>query len=77
VAVHRQQPLSVIDDHGIAIEEVVAGVDHGTLSSCMDRRADGCCDIHAGVRIARLAIEYPAQAKGAGAHARYRLQQAP
>src|ERR1700733_11730371 len=63
VAVHREQPLAVIDDDGIAIEEIVAGIHDRAIPSCEYRCARGRGDVHAGMRIARLPVEHAAQSK--------------
>jgi len=58
VAIQRDEPLSVIDEHGLTVEEVIAGVYYDTGRRREHRRADGCGDVHARMRIARLIIEY-------------------
>ena len=54
---------AVVNDHSIAVKEVVAGIHNRTLRGRQYRRAGGCGDVHAGMGIARLAIEHAAQAK--------------
>ncbi|MNX57771.1 hypothetical protein D3C86_885940 [compost metagenome] len=71
VAVHRQQTAAVVDPDGAAVEEVVAGVDHLAGQRRAHGRAGAGCDVHAAVRIARLAVEHAAQAERAGAAARH------
>jgi tRNA-dihydrouridine synthase C len=67
VAVHREQAAAVVEPDGVAVEEVVADIDHLAGRRAEHGRADRRGDVHAAVRIARLAIEDTAQAEGAGA----------
>jgi len=69
VAVHCDQALAVIDQHGIAIEEITAGVDHAAAGGRVHRRSEGRGNVHAGVRVTRFAVEDAARAKRAGTHA--------
>jgi hypothetical protein len=73
VAVHRQQASAVIHDDIVAVEEVVAHIDHAAGEWRLDGRARRCGDVHAGVRIARLAVEHAAQSERTRTPARYRL----
>ena len=61
VAVNGHQALAVIDDHGVAVEEIVAGVHHGACGSAQDRGAGGRRDVHACVGIAGFPVEHAAQ----------------
>ena len=62
----------MVQPHGVAVEEVVAGVDHLAGKRRDDRRAGGGGDVHAAVRIARLAIEHAAQSERTRASSRNR-----
>ena len=55
-----------------AVEEIVAHIDHLAGQRCTHRRSGGGGNVHAAVRIARLAVEDTAQAEAAGATARHR-----
>ncbi len=50
MAVHGDQPLAVVDEHRVAVEEVAAGVDHRAIRRGVDRCAGGGRDVHARVR---------------------------
>jgi len=67
VAVQRHETLSVVNENRLAIEKIIAGVDHHTRRRRNDRRARGGGDVHAGVRVARLIIEHASQTKRARA----------
>ena len=69
MAVHRDQALAVIDQHGVAIEEVIAGIDDLAICRGVDRRPHRCGNVHPGVRSPRLVVEDATPAKGAGTHA--------
>jgi len=68
VAVHGDQPLAVIDQHGVAVEEITAGVDHPAAGGGVHCGAGRGGDVHAGMRIARLVVEDAARAERTGAH---------
>src|SRR3569623_846409 len=57
MAVHRHQTLAVIDEHGVAIEEVIARRDHAARCRRAHRTARGRGNVEASVRIARQAVE--------------------
>jgi len=61
MAIHGQQAAAMVEPDRLAIEEVVAAVDHAAGCRGEYGRAHGCSDVHAGVRVARLAVEHPAQ----------------
>ena len=63
VTVHRDQSLAVIDEHAVAVEEVLAHVNNATVGRCMDERPGWRRDVHAAVGFARLAVEEAAQAE--------------
>ena len=50
MAVHRHQPLAVVDDHVVAVEEIAAGIDHLAGERRLDRRTGRRGDVHAAVR---------------------------
>ena len=75
VAVHRHQPRTVVEDHRVAVEEIVADVGDLCRSRRLDRRAGRGGDVHAGVRTARLVVEEAAQAVGTRALSRHRLHE--
>ncbi len=75
MAVHGDQPFTVVDEDAVAIEEVIAGVDDFSISSRFDRRAGRRRDVHACVRVARLVVENAPQAIGARPHPGDWLQQ--
>ncbi len=58
VAIHRDEPFTVIEKHRVAIEEVVACVDDAAVRGSFDRGTGWARDVHAGVRVARLIVEY-------------------
>jgi hypothetical protein len=39
MAVHRDQPLAMIDQYAVAVEEVIARVDHAAIGRDLHRRA--------------------------------------
>ncbi|MFO1427299.1 MAG: hypothetical protein U1F11_10090 [Steroidobacteraceae bacterium] len=47
----------MVDEHGIAIEEILARVQHAARRRGAHRRAGRRGDVHAAVRIAGLAVE--------------------
>ncbi len=53
----------MIDDHGVAVEEVVARIDDRAVRGGQYRCAGRRRDVHARVRIAGLAVEHAAQAE--------------
>src|ERR1700683_958838 len=63
VAVHGDKTRAVIDDHCVAIEEVVPGIHHTPVGRCVHRRTGVGGDIHAAVRVARLIVEYAPRPK--------------
>ena len=58
VAVHGDQSAAVIEDHGVAVEEEVARVNHPAGAGSMDRCARVGGDVHAAVGVARFVVEY-------------------
>ena len=70
------QSLAVIDDHVVAIEEIVADIDDTASQRRLDGRARGSGDVHAAMRLACFAVEHAAQAEGARTPARNRLREA-
>jgi hypothetical protein len=72
VAIHGEQALAVVQPHGAAVEEIVARVNHLARQRRHDGRAGGGGNVHAAVRIARLAVEHPPQPERAGAPPRHR-----
>ena len=75
VAVHRDETCAVVEDHGVAVEEVVTGVEHPAVGGRMDRRALVRGDVHAAVRVTRLVVKDAPRAIGAGTDARNRRLQ--
>src|SRR5258706_4373441 len=75
VAVHRDQPLAVLDQHRVAVEKIQTGIDHLAIGGGGDWCAGCRRDIHAAVRVARLVVEETTQAKGTGARAADRRPQ--
>ncbi|MPN55346.1 hypothetical protein SDC9_203028 [bioreactor metagenome] len=71
MAVHGQQPAAVVQPHGAAVEEIVPRVDDPARQRRHHGRARGRGNVHAAVRIARLAIEHAPQPEGAGAPPRH------
>ena len=63
MAVHGEQTGAVVQPDGVAIEEIVAGVNHHTVCCGQHWRALGGGDVHAAVWIASLAVEDAAQSK--------------
>ena len=72
MAEHADQPLAVIDEHGFAVEEVIAHQNHLACGGRLDRRAGAGGKVEARVRVAFLAIKEATHAKGAGLAARHR-----
>jgi len=65
VAVHGDQPLAVVDEHGIAVEEIIADGGHPSRRRGMDGCPGVGGDIQATVGIARFTIEDAAQSERA------------
>ena len=63
VHVGADQALAVVDENGIAVEEIVAGIGDDPIGRCLDRRPGADRHIQAGVRVARQAVENAAQAE--------------
>ena len=63
MAVHADQAAAVIDEHRIAVEKKLARVDDRAGDGHYHRRAGRGRNVHAAVRIARLAVEYAAHAE--------------
>ena len=61
VHVGGNEALPVVDEHRIAIEEIIPGIGHHASGRRPDRRAGADGDIEPGVRVARLAVEDAAQ----------------
>ena len=57
VALHGQQAAAMVEPDRLAIEKVIATVDHPACRRGDDGRAHTCGDVHAAVRVARLAVE--------------------
>src|SRR5579871_1993049 len=57
MAVHGDESSTVIEDHRVAVEEEISGVEHTAIGGGVHRRSGGRCDIHAAVGIARLVVE--------------------
>ena len=57
----------MVQPDGATVEEVVPHIHHLARQRCHDGRAGGGGNVHAAVRIARLAVEDAAQAEAAGA----------
>ena len=64
VAIHRNEPLTMINQHGVAVEKIITGGANDASGGGLDGRALWCCDIQARVRASRLVIQNPAFAKG-------------
>src|SRR5689334_21140150 len=69
VAVHGDQAVAVVDVDRVAVEKELADFDDGAGGGRVDGRAFGSGDVHAGVGVARLAVEHATRAVGVGAHA--------
>src|SRR3569832_1452666 len=65
VAVHGHQALAVVDEHGVAVEEVIAGRDHASRRGCAHEAPGRGGDVEAAVRGARQAVDDAAQAERA------------
>src|SRR3546814_1859158 len=63
MAEHADQPLAVVDENGLAVEEVVTGEYDLAGRRCLDRRAALGGEIQARVRVTLLAVEETAQAE--------------
>lgn len=63
VAAHGEQAAAMVQPHGVAVEEVVADVDHAPGGRGAHRGAGGRGDVHAGMGAACLAVEDAAQAE--------------
>ena len=57
VAVHRDEPETVIDVERVAVEEELAGFDDFAGGGGANRSARGRRDVHAGMWIAGLTVE--------------------
>ena len=57
--------FAVVEDDSVAGEEKIAGINHRSVRRGQNRGSGGGCDVHAGVRAARLIIEDTPEAKGA------------
>lgn len=66
VAIHGDESLAMVDEYGVAIEEIIAGGDHRSVRRRAHRRTAGGGDVQAAVRIARLAVEKAPQPEGTG-----------
>ncbi|HQU17330.1 MAG: hypothetical protein ACYC18_10235 [Gammaproteobacteria bacterium] len=55
----------MINEHGLAVEVVVAGIEYGPSDGGADGGACGGGDVDAAVGLARLAVEDAARAEGA------------
>jgi hypothetical protein len=77
VAIHRHEALAVIDEDGLAVEEEIARFQHAPGGGIFDRGTRRGRNVHARVRVARLAIEDPAQSERARTAARHRRRQSP
>ncbi len=73
VAEHADEPLAVVDEHRIAVEEVVADQDHLARRRRLDGGAGTDREIEAGVGVALLAVEEAAQPERAGERALHRF----
>ena len=62
----------MVQPHGAPVEEVVVHVNHLARQRRHDGRARGGGNVHAAVRIARLAVEHAPQPERAGAPPRHR-----
>ena len=67
VAHHAEQAAAMVEPDGGAVEKIVARVDDPSGHGRADWGAARRSDVHAAVRIARLAVEHPAQPERAGA----------
>src|SRR5690606_16352285 len=72
VAIHRHEPLPVIDDDGVAVEVEIPGDRDLPVGGGGDRRARRRGDVHALVRRARLVVEPAAEAEARAAATRDR-----
>ncbi len=50
MAIHRHETLSVIENHGVAVEKIVAGRRDDAAAWRPNRRSFGSSDVHALVR---------------------------
>ncbi|MNH03162.1 hypothetical protein D3C79_624150 [compost metagenome] len=73
MAEHADQPLAVVDEYGVAVEEVVADQDHLARRGGLDGGAGADREVEARVGVALLAIEETAQAERAGEGAVHRF----
>ena len=74
MTVHRNEPLSMDEKHGVPIEEQITRQDDGAWSRSLDRCAALGSDIESAVRAAGLTVEYSAATEGTRRHAVDRLQ---
>jgi len=63
VAIHAEQSATMVKPDCVAVEEIIAGIDHNARSRRLDRRAGADRNVEAGMRVARQAVEDAAQAK--------------
>ena len=61
--VSRDQPLPVVDEDCVAVEELIASISDDTGGRRLDRGAGADGDIEPGMRVAWLAVEDTAQAE--------------
>ena len=73
VTEHADEALAVVDEHRIAVEEVVADEDDLASGWCLDGSAGSDREVEAGVGVALLAVEEAAQPEEAGERALDRL----
>ena len=65
MAVHADQAAPVIDEHGIAGEEIISGVDHGAVDRREHRRAGGAAMSMPVCGLRDSTVEHAARAEGA------------
>ena len=65
VAEHADHALAVVQEHGLAIEEIISHQRHHASGRRLDRRAGRHGEIQPGMRIALFAVEDAPQAEGA------------
>jgi hypothetical protein len=73
MAVHGDQPLAVVDQHGVAIEEEITGLDHCARRGRLYRGACSGGNVETAVRIARLLVEKTPQSERAAGWAGHRF----
>src|SRR5690606_41599588 len=74
VAVQGDQAMPVVQNDGVAIEEIIACCSHHTGCRCNDRCTFGCGDVHARMWCTRLVVEKTTQAEGTAAYPFNRCQ---